>query len=307
MYAIEVDSISKSFSGRNILKGISFKVKEGEIHGFLGPNGAGKTTTMRVLAKLCNLDAGNIKVLDKELEKQGTDYFSQVGFLLETPPLYDDMTVERYLSYVLKLKLPKLDKDTHQRLLADVINKLELQQVNKRLISNLSRGYKQRVGVAQAIIHRPKIVILDEPTIGLDPQAIIKMRELIDSLRGEFTVLLSSHLLHEMSLVCDTISIINDGEIAYSGSLSELKSSSFSRERIIIESNIQEIEKVISNFDSGLEVESKNEKTYVSGQLDKSSKGSLLRELVAKGDVFEYRTLHSSLEEVFLNVTERSR
>ncbi|MBD63944.1 MAG: ABC transporter [Halobacteriovoraceae bacterium] len=223
MNAIEVDGITKVIGERKILNQVSFKVQKSRIHGFLGPNGAGKTTTMRILCGLLRPTEGEVYFNNTPLSKFDSKLYHKIGFLIEEPPLYGDMRVVDYLKYVARLRRVS-DKDLASHL-DYCIKALDLAEVKQRSIENLSRGFKQRVGIAQAIIHMPEIVFLDEPSLGLDPRSISEIRQLISNLRENHTVILSSHLLHEMSLVCDDISIISRGRILESGALDNLRSS----------------------------------------------------------------------------------
>ncbi len=218
--SIEVNHISKGYSGRKILDDISFNVSKGSIHGFLGPNGAGKSTTIKIICGLLSADSGDVEVCGKSIFKSNK-FKKQIGVLPENPPLYLDMLVRDYLSFVLDLyfktnKKEKIDK---------VLEQVGIQNVSNRLIGNLSKGYKQKVGIAQALVTEPEILILDEPTVGLDPHAVIEIRELIQNLKKENTILLSSHQLHEVGLICDEITIINQGKILESGSMDKVMNS----------------------------------------------------------------------------------
>lgn len=206
-YAIETNRLKKSYANHLALKEISFKVKKGSVHGFLGPNGAGKSTTMRILCGLIPPTSGNFHV------------DGEIGFLPEYPPLYRNMTVDDYLEFVLAIQNKKVTKSK----INDVKDKTGLKSVGKRLIGNLSKGFQQRVGIAQAIIHSPEIIILDEPTVGLDPVAVVEIRELIRSLTSGHTILFSSHQLHEVELLCSDITLINEGVVLVSGELNEIQ------------------------------------------------------------------------------------
>ena len=223
MNALEVDSITKVVGQRIILEDISFKVGKSRIHGLLGPNGAGKTTTMRILSGLSNPARGSVRLDGIDIKNYRENLFQKIGFLIEEPPLYRDMLVHDYLKFVARLR--KVPAEQLEARLDYCYQELDLGQVKNRLIENLSRGFKQRVGIAQAIIHNPEIVILDEPNLGLDPKSMSEIRDLIQQLRGNHTVIVSSHLLHEMSLVCDDITIISQGKILQSGELKKLQRS----------------------------------------------------------------------------------
>jgi ABC-2 type transport system ATP-binding protein len=220
MDAIKVDSVTRLYGEHTAVNDLSFSVNEGHIHGFLGPNGAGKTTTMKMIAGLLPTHAGSILVNNQSVNKNLNEIKKDLGLLLETPPLFSDMDVREYLAYVALLhRVPKEDVD---KSVDYAIEKLKLHDVENRLCGNLSKGFKQRVGIAQAIVHNPKIVILDEPTVGLDPEAVIEIRQFIKELKKDHTILLSSHLLHEISLVCDEVTIINKGRLVATGSVAQI-------------------------------------------------------------------------------------
>lgn len=249
MNTIIVDRITKLYGGKPVVDSLSFNVGKGSIHGFLGPNGAGKTTTMKIISGVIPPSSGNVYVNGANVQENLIKIKKNLGVLLETPPLYKDLEVRDFLKYVCKLhSVPKA-------LLEDyvdyAIKKLDLTTVENRLIGNLSRGYKQRVGVAQAIVYKPQIIILDEPTVGLDPNSVIEMRELIKEIGKEHTVLLSSHLLHEISLICDQVTIINEGLLQASGTMEEIADKIKQNERIILKLKKWDAssESEIRNFD----------------------------------------------------------
>jgi ABC-2 type transport system ATP-binding protein len=218
-YAIELDGISKSWPGILALKDISFQVKKSTIHGFLGPNGAGKSTTMNIISGLIPPTSGQVKILGQNVRDLTNQTQKYIGFLPEHPPLYLNMTVQDYLVFVTKINLNNSNN------VDKIIEQCSLQKVEKRLIGNLSKGYRQRVAIAAALVTDPEIVILDEPTVGLDPISIIEIRELILSLKEKHTILLSTHILHEVSLLCSDITIINNGSILSSGPIADIKNS----------------------------------------------------------------------------------
>lgn len=220
MEAIIVDSITKEFGPAQVVKSLSFKVKKGSIHGFLGPNGAGKTTTMKIIAGVIPATSGHVYISGQNIQDNLIEMKKNLGVLLENPPLYLDMEVREYLEFVCKLH--KVPWNKVSDFVSEAILKLNLQEVEHRLIGNLSKGFKQRVGVAQAIVFKPEIVILDEPTVGLDPSAVIEMRKLIQEIGKDHTVLLSSHLLHEISLICDEVTIISHGVLQATGTVEEI-------------------------------------------------------------------------------------
>lgn len=215
---LEVDSLCREFPGRKVVDNVSFKVKSGSIHGFLGPNGAGKSTTMRMIAGLLPATAGEIKVFGEKMSPERQDLKVKIGILPENPPLYFDQTVFDYLLFVAKIHRLKNPKQKVE----ETLESLSLVEVRKRLIGNLSKGYKQRVGLAQAIIYDAPFLMLDEPTNGLDPQSVVELREFIRALAKNKTILFSSHILSEVEQICDHITIIHEGQIKASGSLHEI-------------------------------------------------------------------------------------
>ncbi len=207
---IKIEHLVKNYGSNCAVDDISFEIKKGEIVGFLGPNGAGKSTTMNILTGYLSSTSGiievaGVSVLDNPLEAK-----RHIGYLPEQPPLYLDMTVEEYLNFVYELKGCKLNRAKH---LAEICDVTKIRDVYKRIIKNLSKGYRQRVGIAQSLIGNPEILIFDEPTVGLDPKQIIEVRNLLRSLGRDHTVILSTHILGEVQAVCDRIIIINKGRI----------------------------------------------------------------------------------------------
>ncbi|MBP3919553.1 MAG: ATP-binding cassette domain-containing protein [Clostridia bacterium] len=207
---IKIENLVKTYGDIRAVDNISFEVKEGEIVGFLGPNGAGKSTTMNMLTGYLSSTSGTatidgINILENPLEAK-----KRIGFLPEQPPLYLDMTVEEYLNFIYDLKGCKLNRRKH---LLEICEVVRITEVYKRLIRNLSKGYKQRVGIAQALVGNPKVIIFDEPTVGLDPKQIVEIRNLIRTLGKNHTVILSTHILPEVSAICERIVVINKGKL----------------------------------------------------------------------------------------------
>ncbi len=207
---IEIHDLVKRYGKKLALDGISMTVGEGEIVGFLGPNGAGKSTTMNILTGYLSSTSGEVKIDGLDILDDPTEAKKRIGFLPEQPPLYTEMTVGEYLNFVYELKSCRLDRRAH---LDEVMQVTRVKDVRDRVIANLSKGYRQRIGIAQALVGNPKIIILDEPTIGLDPKQIIEIRNLIRNLGRNHTVILSTHILSEVQAVCDRIVIINAGRI----------------------------------------------------------------------------------------------
>lgn len=208
---IQVTGLSKHYGARKAVDDLNFEVKKGEIVGFLGPNGAGKSTTMKIITGFMPATEGEVRVNGFDVFDNPTEVKRAVGYLPEAPPLYLEMTVRDYLDFAARLN--QVPKDELKKHVAWAIEKTNLGDVASRIIGNLSKGYKQRVGLAQALVHRPPLLILDEPTVGLDPKQIIEIRELIKSLAGEHTIVLSSHILPEVTATCGRIIVINRGRI----------------------------------------------------------------------------------------------
>lgn len=234
---IEVTGLSKSYGDYQAVAGISFSAQKGEVVGFLGPNGAGKTTTIRMLATYLPPTAGTAKVAGYNVATQADEVRRRIGYLPENPPLYGEMTVREYLKFIAEIKgVPRAVIATRVQ---EVMERCFVADVATKLCQHLSRGYRQRVGLAQAIIHDPEVIILDEPTSGLDPNQIIKIRQLIKSLGENHTVLLSTHILPEVSAVCSKVVIVNRGRVVVESQLSQL-SREKSLEQVFLESVSQE-------------------------------------------------------------------
>ena len=207
---IQVNGLYKNYGNHPAVRDVSFKIDDGEIVGFLGPNGAGKSTIMNIITGYLSMTKGSVEVDGYSVLDDPAQIRRRIGYLPEQPPLYMDMTVKEYLSFVYDLKKVKFPKEPHLR---EICKLVKLEDVYGRLIRNLSKGYKQRVGIAQALVGNPKVLILDEPTVGLDPKQIIEIRKLIEFLGRNHTVILSSHILSEIQAVCKRILIINQGVI----------------------------------------------------------------------------------------------
>lgn len=227
---IEVKHLVKRYGEKVAVNDLSFTVQDGEILGFLGPNGAGKSTTMNILTGYLSATSGEVRIDGVDIAEEPERAKKNIGYLPEIPPLYTDMTVEEYLRFVFRLKKVGRDvnRDAH---IADICERVYLREVKGRLIRNLSKGYRQRVGIAQAMIGDPKILILDEPTVGLDPKQILEIRDLIRSLRARHTIVLSSHILQEIQAVCTRILIINEGRLA----ADECEAGQTDRYRVLVE------------------------------------------------------------------------
>lgn len=298
---INVENLSKKFGEKYAVRNLSFKVSKGKIWGFLGANGAGKTTTMRILTGYLPPSEGKASVANLNPIMDARKLKSIVGYLPENPPLYFDMTVDGYLNFVGKIKGVK-SKNLKERVDYS-ISKTGLEEVKGRLIRNLSKGYKQRVAIAQSLIHSPEVLILDEPTLGLDPAQIIEIRELIKSFKEDHTIILSTHILAEVTQICDGVVIINEGKLVAQGELNELTSSFSDREGIFIKIKKEgaEEKKFFESFDGVKKVEKFDGGFRVEWEKGKNLKDRIIREVVTKEmGLLELRPLSMDLEEIYL-------
>lgn len=240
-----VENLVKHYGGHEALKGISFHLEEGQIVGLLGQNGAGKSTTMNIITGYLSATSGDVRIQGIDLLEHPNQAKKLIGYLPEQPPLYDKMTVREYLEFVGELKGLKA-KDARQEA-KDIMEKIRLTERENMLIRHLSKGYKQRVGLAQALIGDPPLLILDEPMVGLDPNQIIEMRSLIRSLAGTHTVMISSHILSEIETICDHIIILDEGRIAAKNETKQLEQEHSNQKqlRVIVKGNDQEIHKLL--------------------------------------------------------------
>jgi ABC-2 type transport system ATP-binding protein len=288
--ALQISHIHKTFPGLKALDDVSFSVSRGSIHGFLGPNGAGKSTTMKILTGILQSCEGEVSVNSSK----------PIGFLPENPPLYQNMKVLDFLLFVKDIYKSDINLDS-------VISKCGLTDVTGRLIRNLSKGYQQRVGIAQALVVDPEIIILDEPTVGLDPHAIKEIRELIISLKEDHTILFSTHQLYEASNLCDEVTIINKGKILKSGKIEDVKNDLVSGQIIHIELNSTLSEKDKSDLLSSFEITNVeiNANTIVINSNSKSDLRGELNKFLMQRDysVNSLREEEIDLEQIFDRVT----
>ena len=313
--SIEVKSITKEYPKVKALDQINFTVRQGSIHGLLGPNGAGKSSTMKIIAGLIPPTSGELLILGQNVLKNREIIREQIGLLLETPPLYENMLVEEYLHFVQKLNQGKNGVDRDYR--AKVIHQCGLKSVVGRLIGNLSKGFKQRIGIAQALVCKPSIVILDEPTVSLDPNAIAEVRDLILSLKNSHTVLISTHRLDEASKICDEITIINRGKILTTGPLASIKRQMVGNKTIHLKARILKW----TNEQSGqLTARFGIKKIEVSPGKDESvslgitlstddpnqSKAQVIKFLSEKSQLIEFKEKVLELEDIFKEVVSHN-
>ncbi len=229
---IEVSHLTKKYGGHLAVDDVSFTVEDGQIYGLLGPNGAGKSTIMNILTGYLSATSGQVTVAGHPLPEEADEAKACVGYLPEQPPLYPEMTVGEYLNFVAELK--KVPRAQRKEQVLRAARRTGLEKVLPRLIRSLSKGYKQRVGIAQALLGSPKIIILDEPTVGLDPAQVIEMRKLVRELGKAHTVILSSHILSEVQAVCQQVLILSKGKLAASGTLQELTADGRSLEEVFL-------------------------------------------------------------------------
>ncbi len=302
---IEVKELSKFYGPRPAIDRLNFSIQPGEIVGFLGPNGAGKSTTMKIVTGFMPATSGTVTVAGFDVFEQSLQVKRNVGYLPETPPLYFEMIVEDFLKFAAKLH----DVPASQ-LKAKVDSALErtgLTQVRKRIIGNLSKGYKQRVGIAQALVHDPKVLILDEPTVGLDPAQIIEIRELIKSLAGQHTVILSSHILQEVTATCQRIIVISKGKIVAQDTIERLTTQI--NQGVIYGLTVKATEtqgiEAIRALKSVAHVDVSGNKLLVALHPDQASeRDQIIQAAVnAKMGVLDFALERRSLEEVFLELT----
>jgi ABC-2 type transport system ATP-binding protein len=307
---IEVDHLTKSYGKNLAVNDISFTVDKGEILGFLGPNGAGKTTTMRILTGYLPATSGSARISGFDVFEDSMEVRRRIGYLPETPPLYLDMNVHTYLDFVARIKgVPGSELPNRVRRAMELAN---ISDKRDQLIKRLSRGYKQRVGIAQAIVHNPDVVILDEPTVGLDPKQIIEVRKLIKGLAGEHTIILSTHILPEASQTCDRVVIINRGRIAAVDTPENLTNQLKGSERALLE--VKGAEDAIREAVEQVEGVTKIEVEPIEGTehfkvIVESDPGTDLRSSLAKAvcgkdlELFELKPVSLSLEDIFLQLT----
>jgi ABC-2 type transport system ATP-binding protein len=306
---ITVENLSKRYATKTAIEGMSFQVEKGEILGFLGPNGAGKTTTMRIITGYMPASEGTVRVDGYDVFDNPLDVRRRIGYLPENPPLYLEMTVTGYLRFVAKIKGVPKDK-IHQEV-ARVMERASIADVKERIIAKLSKGYKQRVGIAQALLNDPPVLILDEPTIGLDPKQIHEVRELVKDLAGQHTVVLSTHILPEVEQTCHRVIIIDRGKIVAVDTPQNLRLQLQGAERVSIEvqgpasdiiSKLKAMPGVV-NIQKIAENDSRH-RFQVEGELRKDIRSDLARTIVQNGwGLYELQSATMSLEDIFLKLT----
>ena len=309
---IEVKHLTKRYGKLTAIEDISFTVDTGEVLGFLGPNGAGKSTTMNIITGYISSNEGTVTIDGSEILEEPKKTKQKIGYLPENPPLYTDMTVRKYLEFMFDLKRVRLPKAEH---VDEVMRLVGLSKHGKRLIKNLSKGYKQRVGFAQALLGDPQVIVLDEPTVGLDPQQIIEIRKLIKSLGKKHTVIFSSHVLSEISETCDRIIIIYGGKIIADAKADSLYEALGSDRRLSlsVEGNAGEISSELNKIPEVLRVKRvESDKKVSRFTLDYKAEADVRRSVFnamarINCPIIEMRSGDESLEDMYLRLIEKAK
>jgi len=306
---ITVKDLVKMYGPTKAVDHVSFEIAKGEIIGLLGPNGAGKTSTMKIITGAMPATSGSVSVAGFDVYKDSIEVKKRVGYLPEVPPLYPEMPVRDYLIFA--GRLAGIPRKNLKAAVEESMRKCQISHVSKRLIRNLSKGYRQRVGLAQAIVHSPDLLVLDEPTVGLDPRQIIEIRELIKDFAKEHTVILSSHILPEVSATCERVLIINDGKIVADDKIENIQTGIGSVSSVLLRlgARVLDFKGELLNVAGveGVEAEIEGETTVftVKAKSGQDPRGALARAVVEKSStgLLEMRSIGSSLEEVFLKLT----
>ena len=307
---IEVENLTKKYGSHIAVDHLSFRIDRGVIYGFLGPNGAGKSTTMNIMTGYIAATEGTVKINGYDILKEPEKAKKSIGYLPELPPVYTDMTVYEYLRFVAELK--KVPKGERKEQIEDIMKQTRVDDVRDRLIKNLSKGYKQRVGLAQAMIGYPEVIILDEPTVGLDPKQIIEIRELIRELAKKHTVILSSHILSEVSAVCDHIMIISKGKLVASDTPEGLMTMMKGGRQLTlsVKGKREKLEEILKGLPLVKEYTFKEtkEENLVCVMLNTEGEEDIRENLFywlaeAKMPIMELTVVEKSLEDVFLELT----
>ena len=311
---IEVNNLVKRYGDHTAVDHLSFKIEKGKIYGFLGPNGAGKSTTMNMITGYIASTEGTVSIDGHDILEEPEKAKKCIGYLPEQPPLYFDMTVLEYMNFVADLK--KIPKDKKKTMVEEVMDMVKISDMRNRLIKNLSKGYRQRVGLAQAILGYPEVIILDEPTVGLDPKQIIEIRDLIKSLKKKHTVILSSHILSEVSAVCDYVLIISHGKLVASDTpdnLGKLAAGS-NNLNLLVKGDKDKIRIILNQIDGIKEISINPAKEEEGWNVNLSTKEDTdVREEVffkmAENHypILEMQSKKVSLEEIFLELTEDNK
>lgn len=310
---IEVKNLVKKYGNHTAVDHLNFTIEEGHVYGFLGPNGAGKSTTMNIMTGYLGATEGEVLINGHDILKEPEEAKKQIGYLPELPPLYMEMTVHEYLEFVAELK--GIAKNKREESINEVEKMVKIWEVENRLIRNLSKGYRQRVGLAQAVLGFPKIIILDEPSVGLDPKQIIEIRELIRQLAKKHTVILSSHILAEVREVCDYILIISKGKLVASDTPENLERNLGDSDLIEIETKASpdEVRRILETVDGIRSISTKYLENGITWAQIQEKKNTDVREKVFQAFAQNHRPLlklnplQVSLEDVFMELTQSDR
>lgn len=307
---IEVKNLVKQYGSRRAVDDLSFTVEKGQIIGLLGPNGAGKSTTMNIITGYISATEGTVTIDGHDILEEPEKAKKLIGYLPEIPPVYPDMTVLEYLKFAAEIKGVK--KDERSKMIEDIMEMTKITPMSKRLIKQLSKGYRQRVGLAGAIMGYPELIILDEPTVGLDPMQIIEIRDLIKELSKEHTVILSSHILSEVSAVCDEVIIMNKGKLVISDTTENLSKhmSGTSRLHLVVKGVKEKLEEILSTIEDIGEItyEETEEEGCIAFTAESEIENDIREELfyaLSKGEcpIYEMQITRRSLEDIFLALT----
>ena len=310
---IEVKNLVKKYGNHTAVDHLNFTIEEGHVYGFLGPNGAGKSTTMNIMTGYLGATEGEVLINGHDILKEPEEAKKQIGYLPELPPLYMEMTVREYLEFVAELK--GIAKNKREESINEVEKMVKIWEVENRLIRNLSKGYRQRVGLAQAVLGFPKIIILDEPSVGLDPKQIIEIRELIRQLAKKHTVILSSHILAEVREVCDYILIISKGKLVASDTPENLERNLGDSDLIEIETKASpdEVRRILETVDGIRSISTKYLENGITWAQVQEKKNTDIREKVFQAfaqnhqPLLKLNPLQVSLEDVFMELTQSDR
>lgn len=303
---IEVKNLSKDYGSLKAIDNVSFSIKKGDVVGFLGPNGAGKSTTMKIITGFMAPSSGSASIAGFDVFENPMEVKKRIGYLPETPPVYSDLYVAEFLKYVAQLK--KVPKDKVNKLVNRAIEKTNLGAVQNRLIHHLSKGFKQRVGIAQAIVSDPEVLILDEPTVGLDPKQMSEIRDLIKELKGQHTIILSTHILPEVQATCEKVVIISKGKIVAQDTIDNLSKLEKGQGRILVRlrKEITDLKSVIADIDEVLSVDqgNTNREWRIDFKGDDETIDKVSSKIVSKGlGLIELSPSKVDLEDVFLKLT----
>lgn len=307
---VEIKNLTKKYGQITAVNDISFSAEENEVLGFLGPNGAGKSTTMNMIVGYLPPTSGTVIIDGIDISKNPKEAKSKIGYLPELPPLYMDMKVIEYLRFVAGIK--NVPRSKRELQIDRAMSRLKITDMKNRVIKNLSKGYRQRVGFAQAIIGEPKVIILDEPTVGLDPNQVLEVRDLINKLKKDHTIIFSSHILQEVSAVCDKVVIINKGEVKTVDTMEHLSNSGDGKVKLKmkIEGDRYAVSEIMRKLQGVIDVSDIKQESYKICEYTVLLQNEESRKLLLKGlteggfSVLEIQTIKMSLEEIFVKITQ---